>query len=330
MPALIKPYPVMTKTDCPDQRRRILLLGALATGLGLHGATACAADASNAADPAVTASGASAGAGAGAALTSRIVSIGGALTEIVYALGAEQSLVGVDTTSLYPQAASKLPSVGYARSLSSEGILALAPNHVLATEDAGPHSVLKQIEAAGIRLTVLPARHQFEGVLERIQRIGQIVGRQSTAEKLILTLKQQWQASLQTVASSSKKSNPAVLFVLSHTPNQVMVGGQGSSAEAMLEYAGAHNAVNGFRGFKALTPEAVIAAQPEIVLLTSQGLEAIGGIDGAMRLPGIAQTPAGRKRKIIALEAMYMLGFGPRLPAAVSELHQLIRTVGAV
>lgn len=318
MSALIKPYPVMLANPAsPDQRRRILLLSTLAAGLGLHGTSTNAANAA-------AASGSVSGAAA-----SRIVSIGGALTEIVYALGAEQSLVGVDTTSLYPQVATRLPSVGYARSLSSEGILALAPNHVLATEDAGPHSVLKQIESAGIRLTILPARHQFEGVLERVQRIGQIVGRQSEADTLVLNLKQQWQTSMQTVASG-RKTNPAVLFVLSHTPNQVMVGGQGSSAEAMLAYAGAHNAVNGFRGFKGLTPEAVIAAQPEIVLLTSQGLEAIGGIDGAMRLPGIAQTPAGKKRRIIALEAMFMLGFGPRLPAAVSALHQLIRTAEAV
>jgi iron complex transport system substrate-binding protein len=253
----------------------------------------------------------------------RIVSIGGGLTEIIYALGAHNELVGVDTTSLYPEAATRLPSVGYARTLSSEGILALAPNHVLATEDAGPPAVLRQINSAGVPVTVLAANDKFEGVLERITRIGALIERQSQASQLIEKMKADWQKVREPILAR-KAPMPRVLFVLSHSPGQIMVGGKGSSAEAMMHYVGAHNAIQGFDGFKPLTPEAVIAAQPDVVLFTDQGLGIVGGIEGALKLPGLAQTPAGQKRRIASLEAMFMLGFGPRLPQAVAALDNAL------
>jgi iron complex transport system substrate-binding protein len=254
--------------------------------------------------------------------TRRIVSVGGGLTEIIYALGAEKELVGVDTTSLYPQAATRLPSVGYARALSSEGILALSPTLVLASEDAGPPAVLRQIGAAGVPVTVLSANDQFEGVIERIKRVGAVVDRDTQAVQLESQLTQEWQR-VRAPILARKTAAPRILFILSHSPGSVMVGGRGTSADAMIAYAGARNAVDGFYGFKPLTPEAVIAAQPDIVLLTEQGMQVVGGADGVLKLPGLAQTPAGQKRRIVALEAMFMLGFGPRLPQALSAMDQL-------
>lgn len=255
-------------------------------------------------------------------MTRRIVSVGGGLTEIIYALGAEKELVGVDTTSLYPQAATKLPSVGYARALSSEGILALSPTLVLASEDAGPPAVLRQISTAGVPVTVLSANDQFEGVIERIKRVGAVVDRDAQASQLESQLTQEWQR-VRAPILARKTVAPRVLFILSHSPGSVMVGGRGTSADAMISYAGARNAVDGFNGFKPLTPEAVIAAQPDIVLLTEQGMQVVGGVDGVLKLPGLAHTPAGQKRRIVALEAMFMLGFGPRLPQALAALDQV-------
>ena len=256
----------------------------------------------------------------------RIVSIGGALTEIIYALGASQELAGVDTTSLYPEAATKLPSVGYARTLSSEGILALAPNHVIATEDAGPPAVLRQISAAGVPVTILAANDKFEGVLDRVTRLGALIDRPTQATQLVEKMKADWQSAREPILAR-KSPAPRVLFILSHSPGQVMVGGKGSSAEAMLHYVGAQNAVQGFDGFKPLTPEAVIAAQPDVVLFTDQGLSIVGGVDGVLKLPGVAQTPAGQKRRVASLEAMFMLGFGPRMPQAVTALDNALLKV---
>lgn len=258
----------------------------------------------------------------------RIVSIGGALTEIIYALGASQELAGVDTTSLYPEAATKLPSVGYARTLSSEGILALAPNHVIATEDAGPPAVLRQISAAGVPVTILAANDKFEGVLDRVTRLGTLIDRPTQATQLVEKMKADWQRAREPILAR-KSPAPRVLFILSHSPGQVMVGGKGSSAEAMLHYVGAQNAVQGFDGFKPLTPEAVIAAQPDVMLFTDQGLNIVGGVDGVLRLPGVAQTPAGQKRRVASLEAMFMLGFGPRMPQALTALdNALLKVMG--
>ncbi len=260
---------------------------------------------------------------AGKKTARRIVSVGGGLTEIIYALGAEKELVGVDTTSLYPQAATKLPSVGYARALSSEGILALSPTLVLATEDAGPPAVLRQVGTAGVPVSILSANDKFEGVVERIQHVGSLIERSTQASQLESQLRQDWQRARAPILAR-KTSALRVLFILSHSPAQIMVGGRKTSADAMIAYAGARNAVDGFDGFKPLTPEAVIAAQPDIVLFTEQGMGVVGGVDGALKLPGLAQTPAGQKRRIVALEAMFMLGFGPRLPQALSALDQLL------
>lgn len=259
----------------------------------------------------------------------RIISVGGALTEIVYALGAQGELVGVDTTSLYPVVAQQLPQVGYARTLSAEGVLSLAPTQLIATEEAGPQAVLRQVRDAGVPVAVLNANNQFEGLLERVKQVGQITGRADSAARLAQALQQQWDGALGKVRQRSPspvQSAVRVLFILAHAPNQVMVGGRQTGADAMLAYAGAVNVMGGqgdlggFAGYKPLTPEAVIAARPDIVLVTDQGLKASGGVDGILKLPGLAQTPAGRKHRIVSLEAMLLLGFGPRMPQALAEL----------
>lgn len=252
----------------------------------------------------------------------RIVSVGGALTEIVYALGAQGELVGVDTTSLYPVVAQQLPQVGYARTLSAEGVLSLAPTQLIATEEAGPQAVLRQVRDAGVPVAVLSANNQFEGLLERVKQVGQITGRADPAARLAQALQQQWDGALGKVRQR-QHAPVRVLFILAHAPNQVMVGGRQTGADAMLAYAGAVNVMGGsagFAGYKPLTPEAVIAARPDIVLVTDQGLKASGGVDGILKLPGLAQTPAGRKQRIVSQEAMLLLGFGPRMPQALAEL----------
>jgi len=260
----------------------------------------------------------------------RLVSVGGALTEMVYALDAQSLLVGVDTTSLFPAAARSLPSVGYARTLSAEGVLSLAPTRVMASEDAGPPAVLRQIVAAGVPVTVLPANHRFEGMLERLRRIGELTARQPQADALAQRLREDWAAAQAQVAThvAQRRGKPLrVLFVLSHAISQVMVAGTDTSAQAMLEYAGAVNALAGFTGFKPLTVEAVIAAQPDVILATDQGLQAAGGAAAIARLPGLADTAAGRAQRVASLEAMLLLGFGPRLPQAVRSLDNALLAV---
>lgn len=256
----------------------------------------------------------------------RVVAVGGALTETVYALGAQGELVGVDTTSLYPAEATRLPSVGYARALSAEGLLSLKPTLVLASGEAGPPVVLQQLQAAGVPLVSLDAGHRAEQVLARTRRVAELLGREAAGQALVAQLQQAWQAAQARVAqlagAPGTAAAPRVLFVLSHAMNQVRIGGQDTAADAMIRYAGARNALAGVQGFKPLTPEAAIAAAPDVILATEQGLSAAGGADGLLAAPGLAATPAGRARRVVALEALFMLGFGPRLPQAVVQLAE--------
>lgn len=254
----------------------------------------------------------------------RLISIGGALTEIVYLLQANTDLVGVDTTSIYPAAATRLPNVGYARSLSAEGILALRPTQLIATDDAGPPIVLKQIVDARIPLAILPSSHQFKDLIDRVSTIGRLLHQTDIAQALASRLHLEW-SNTQERISHSKIKNIRVLFVLSQNPSQLMVGGANTSANAMIAYAGARNAIPGLSGFKPLTPEAVIAANPDVILVTDQGMKAVGGIGGVLRFPGISQTRAGKEQNIVSLETMYLLGFGPRMPLAVVELNLLLQ-----
>jgi len=199
----------------------------------------------------------------------RLICIGSAVTEIVYALDANDLIVGVDTTSIYPDAARSLPSIGYSRTLSAEGVLSLSPSQILCTEDAGPPVVLQQIQDAGIRIERIPARHTFTGVCDRVIAIGQSIHQQTRADQLKLQLQQQWARIEDAMkAKPFPSAAPRVLYIHSMNPSQVMVSGQETNANAMIRYAGLRNAMDGFRGYKPLTPEAVIMANPDLILVT--------------------------------------------------------------
>lgn len=257
----------------------------------------------------------------------RVVSIGGALTELIYALGAEQYLVGVDSTSLFPAAAQRLPQVGYARTLTAEGLLALSPSLIVATEEAGPPAVLRQLEAARVPLQLLRSDYRFEGVLARAERLGSLLGREAQARALRSRLQAEWQqarAELPRLRAAGGAAASRVLFVMAHAPGQLRAAGQDTGAEAMLAYAGARNALQGAQGYKALSPEAAIAAAPDFIVSTQQSLDLLGGSAGLLRQNGLAQTPAGQAGRVAAMDALELLGFGPRLPQALSRLITLI------
>jgi iron complex transport system substrate-binding protein len=171
---------------------------------------------------------------------------------------------------------------------------------------------------------MLPSGHQFIDVINRARNIGRLVHKTDAAEVLASRLLLEWSSTQKRVANS-KINNTRVLFILSQNPSQLMVGGEKTSADAMIAYAGARNAISRVSGYKPLTPEAVIAANPDVLLLTDQGMRAVGGIGGVMHFPGVKQTRAGKELKVVSLEAMYLLGFGPRMPLAVAELNLLLQ-----
>jgi len=269
--------------------------------------------------------GAAKNAAANAVAARRLVTLGGAVTEVVYALGAEGLLVATDTTSLYPEAATRTAKVGYLRQLSAEGLLSLKPDAVVGAGEAGPAIVLEQLRVAGVRVELIPATHDMAEVLAKVRAVGQATGRLPQAQALAQRLQQEWQAARVQVARAAVR--PRALFILSHSGTP-MVAGQGTAAHALLEMAGAQNMVQAFQGYRPLTAEAMAAAAPQVIVNTTQGIETLGGVDAFWQRPELALTPAFARRALVAMEASHLLGFGPRLPSAVRTLHaQLVQQV---
>ncbi len=251
----------------------------------------------------------------------RIVSVGGAISEIIVRLQAQDSLVGVDTTSNFPLALQQLPNVGYARKLSAEGILSLRPDLLIVGAEAGPALVLKQIEAAGIRVVALPALQSFADLQNTIRELGKLLQRSAQAQVLLQQLQQEWQTVQQKLTQTSQHK-PRALFVLAHAPGQVMLAGRETHAHTMMDYAGLTNAFAAVSGYKPINAEALLQSAPDLLVITEQGLKTLGSTQALFALPGMAQTPAARQQRVVVQEAMLVLGFGPRLPQAVASLHQ--------
>lgn len=248
----------------------------------------------------------------------RIVSVGSSLTEIFYALGAEDLLVGVDTTSLYPAAARTLPQVGYMRALSAEGVLALKPSLIMATTAAGPATTLDQLRSTGIEVMVLPDHYDYESVVEKIGAVGKVTGRTVEADAMIARGRSEMQALAAQLAGATGK--PRVLFLLSMGGGAPQAAGRDTAADGIIRLAGGINAIDGYSGYRPLTPEAVIASRADVVLVTRQTVEAMGGVEAILDQPGLRRTPAGRAGKVLQFDTLLLLGFGPRTPQAATEL----------
>lgn len=257
-----------------------------------------------------------------AAAQERIVSVGGALTEIVYALGQGHRLVAVDGTSQYPAAADELPDVGYVRSLSAEPILALGPDLVLAVADSGPPAVLDQLRAAGVRVETIGNVPSPAGIGAKVRAVGGLLGVPDEAERLAARIEAELAGLAAAVAATTAR--PGVLFLMSAGKGPPMTAGRDTAADAMIALAGGRNVLAGFAGYKPLAPEAAVAARPEIVLAMKQTVAAMGGPAAVLGLPGLAATPAGAAGRLVAMDGMLLLGFGPRTPAALRELARAL------
>ncbi|MDI1349924.1 hemin ABC transporter substrate-binding protein [Aquabacterium sp.] len=251
----------------------------------------------------------------------RIVSVHGSLTEVVYLLGAQDQLVGTDTTSTHPEAAARTPKVGYLRQLSAEGLLALRPQAVLGTDEAGPPTVLNQLAQAGVPLRLVQVQHRFQDVLDKVQLVGAVTQRTAAAQALSAQLQTQWEATRRRVQRGAPQAAPRVLFIMAHG-GAPMTAGSGTAAQAVTELVGARNALEGVRGFRPMSAESVAQARPDWVLTTHESVAASGGLARFWEQPGLAQTPAGRRQRLISLDAMALLGFGPRLPATLDDLQR--------
>lgn len=254
-----------------------------------------------------------------AAAPAHIVSLSGTISEIVCDLGRQAELVGVDVTSTYPAALARLPKVGHTRSISAEGVLALRPTLVLGTTESIKPEVAAQLRSAGVSVQLFKQDYSVAGTKKLVQEVAAVLG--ATAQVPALTKK--LDADLTKVQRPAKA--PKVLFVYARGTGTMMVAGQGTSVEKVIQLAGGQNAATGFSDFKPLTAEALVAANPDYLLLFDSGLESLGGKAGLLQVPGVAQTTAGRTSRIIEMDGQLLTGFGPRLGQAAAELARLMR-----
>lgn len=256
-----------------------------------------------------------------AAEPARVIALGGAVTEIVVALGAGAQLVARDTTSTYPSSVTALPDVGYVRALSPEGVLALGPDLILAEATAGPPEAISVLRAAGVDFRTLPGAASPEGVLEKIAAVGAALGREAEAAALAADFTARMAAATARAKATSSQPRKRALFVLGLQGGRVIVGGEGSSAAAILVLAGAENAVTGFSGYRQITDEALLAAAPEVIVMMDREGEGAMSAEAVQAHPALGATPAAQAGAVIRMDGMLLLGFGPRTPEAVSALH---------
>ena len=243
---------------------------------------------------------------------SKIVIAGGSITEIIYFLNENKKIVGVDVTSNYPKKAKDLPSIGYVRNLSTEGILSLNPTLVLGEDDMGPPNVIQQIKEIDVDLRIIPEEKNISGIINKIQCVASIIGASEKAQEMINTSLLQSIKELEKIQNYSQIRTKKVMLILSMQGTSPIVAGRGTSGDGFINMIGAQNVFDSFDGWKPVSAESIIAANPEYILLPDRDMHKNSNVNNLKTNPLFKNTIAGLKNNFISQDAMTMLGFGPR------------------
>ncbi|MCP4305463.1 MAG: ABC transporter substrate-binding protein [bacterium] len=251
--------------------------------------------------------------------TSRIVTLSGDLSEAVFALGLGSSLVATDVTTIYPPEAVALPVVGVGRFLTAEGVLAESPTLVLGDMQTSPLQAIEQIRSAGVPVVIFDVPTTFEGLYQKAADIGEVLGVPGEG----IALADQLRTDIDEAIAQAEPLDPSpgVAFVYSRGPDVMLLFGEGMTTQPIIEAAGGHDvgAESGITGSVAVTPEAIVTAAPDVIVITQEGLDALGGEAGLLDIPGFAETPAGQSMRILAYAEGDFLTFGPRIGESLSR-----------
>ena len=260
--------------------------------------------------------------GIAADLPQRWVSAGGALSEWVSALGGEPKLVGVDTTSQHPQSLGKLPSIGYQRSLSAEGILSLRPDILIGSEEMGPPAVIAQVKSAKVRVELFSAQPDLPTLEKNVTHLGQLLGAQAQAAQLLERYQQQLTAQKARVAElQTKQKAPGVLVLIGHAGGKPLIAGKDTAADWLLQQAGGHNLAT-HTGYKPFSVESLAGLDPEVLVFADRALSGDAAKAALFKENPILQSsPAAKTGRVLELDPTLLVGgLGPRLPAALKGL----------
>lgn len=250
----------------------------------------------------------------------RIVSLNGSVTEIIYAVGSQKELIGVDVTSTYPAATEKLTNLGHVRKLAIESLLALNPTHVVMLEDEVSPDLKSKLKQAKIELVTFKHPNSVEDSKSLVKEVAKWLGKSDDAKKIISDI----DSDIKNLSKLTKK--PKVLFVYARGAGTLMVAGENTPLEKMIVLAGGENAGKGFTDFKPLTSESVIAANPDVILMFTSGAQSLGP-DGIFHVPGVMATNAGKNKSLIQMDGQLLSGFGPRVAEALTELNKELEEI---
>lgn len=253
--------------------------------------------------------------------TSRIVSLNGDITEILFELGHGGSVVGIDVTTTYPEEATAIPVVGFGQMLSAEGVLAFSPTLVIGDQQVGPPETIQQLRDSGVAVAIIETQASLEGVATKIAHVAEIVDEEDAGGDLGVRVDEEIAAAKDLLGLAGGEAEK-VAYVYARGPQTVLLFGAGMPTQAMIEGAGAVDvgAAAGVFGPAPLTPEALVAAAPDVIVLPAAGFGALGGAEALLAIPGIAETPAGQSGRFLVYEEGYFFGLGPRTGQALEEL----------
>lgn len=259
--------------------------------------------------------------------TSRIVTLSGDLTEAVWELGFGAFVVATDVTTVYPPQALGLPVVGVGRFLTAEGVLAQEPTLVIGDTQTSPPEAIEQIRSAGVPVVILDVPTTFEGLYDKTLDLSEALGVPERGDALVRKIRSEVDTALSTATPFS--TNPGIAFVYSRGPDVMLLFGSEMTTQPLIEAAGGIDvgAASGVTGTVSVTPEALVAAAPDVIIITSEGLEALGGVEGLLSIPGFAETPAGRDGRILDYPEGDFLTFGPRIAKSLELLIIDLRSV---
>ena len=259
----------------------------------------------------------------------RIVVAGGVITEVIYALGLQDRIVGVDSTSQFPpEALKEKANVGYVRALSAEGVLSLRPSLIMLIDGAGPPDAVSLLTESGVKIARINDGLTSEGVTAKIAAIGAAIGAAAPAERLAAQTKARFDELATHRSSIARKKR--ILFLLSLQNGRALVGGRNSSADGIITLAGGINVANAIEGYKPMTDEAIAAAAPDMVLMMRNSSAHNTTPDELLAMPAFSQTPAAKDKRLVHMDGLYLLGFGPRTPMAARDLMAAIYPEAAI
>jgi iron complex transport system substrate-binding protein len=255
---------------------------------------------------------------------SRIIVLNEAIAEIVVSLGLSDSIIGRDATTTLAALAG-VPEVSNGHDISAESVLSLRPSVVIGDTRTGPPEALEQLRGAGIAVLIAPEVWTLSALAARVQMIADALGVPAAGRRLAALSDDAVAAALENAGSFASVPRVAFLYVRG-TASVYLLGGSGSGADELVAATGAIDvgALNGLASFTPLTAEAIVQADPDVLLVMTRGLESVGGIDGLLALPGVSSTRAATARAVIAVDDDLLLSFGPRTGALITRLAELL------